>query len=121
MAGESRSQLENKRRVIRRLKLRLAALVRRPIDVRGLEPPAWFAQVVQLGRLAISHRNPHHARTAALVLDLLAQRDGTVGDVAALMGVTTSSVIKFLAQEPELWSAANEIRKRAGTPPLRLR
>lgn len=120
-AGESRSQAENKMRAVRRLKLRLAAEVRRPINPRDFEPPPWFAEVVQLGRLAVSHRNAHYARTAALILDLLDGRRGLVGDVARLLGVSSSSIVKFLADEPELWTAANAIRKAGGQPPLEKR
>lgn len=118
IAGESRSQAENKMRAVRRLRLRLATHLRRPIDTRFFEPPAWFTEVKQLGRLAVSPRNEHYARTAALVLDLLDSRAGSVGDVARLLGVTTSSVAGFLEEEPQLWAAANQIRTDAGHPPL---
>lgn len=121
IAGESRSLAENKARAIRRLKLRMASQIRHPIDSRGFEPPAWFSRVVQLGRLAASHHNEHYARTAALLLDLLESRRGSAADVAALLGVTTSSVIHFLENEPELWNAAQIIRKQAGQPPLQRR
>ena len=121
LAGESRSQSENKARALRRLKLRLAVELRHPIDPRGWEPPPWFPQVVQLGRLALSHHNEHYARTAALLLDLLDARKGAIGDVAKLLGVSTSSVVKFLEAEPQLWSAANTIRKSNGQPPLEKR
>lgn len=121
IAGESRSQAENRMRALRRLKLRLAVEIRYAIDTRSFEPPAWFSQVVQLGRLAVSHRNEHHARTAALILDLLESRKGSIGDVAKLLGVTTSSAVKFLAQEPQLWITANSIRKAVGQPPLEKR
>jgi hypothetical protein len=121
IAGESRSQVENKLRAIRRLKLRLATDIRRPIDPRFFEPPPWFKDVTQLGRLAVSHRNEHYARTAALVLDLFDSRRGNVGDVAKLLGVSTSSVVRFLAEEPQLWAAANAIRQNCGQTPLRAR
>lgn len=121
LAGESRSMGENKARAVRRLKLRLATEIRHPIDPRGWEPPPWFAHVTQVGRLAISHHNEHYARTAALVLDLLDARTGSVGDAAKLLGVSTSSVVKFLEDEPRLWTAANLIRKAAGRPPLEKR
>jgi hypothetical protein len=121
VAGESRSREENKGRAIRRLKLRIAIEIRHAIDPRGWEPPAWFAQVVQLGRLAVSHRNEHYARTAGLVLDLLDARRGSIGDVAKLLGVSTSSVVKFLEDEPQLWTAANALRKLHRQPPLERR
>jgi len=118
LAGESRSLQENKLRAVRRLKLRLAIEIRHPTDSQFFEPPAWFGQVVQSGRLAISHRNEHYARAGALVLDLLDLRAGSVGDAAKLLGVSTSSIVKFLEAEPQLWSAANAIRHLAGRPPL---
>jgi len=121
VAGESRSLGENRLRAVRRLKLRLSIQDRHAIDLRGWEPPPWFAQVVQLGRLAISHRNEHYARTAALILDLLEAGKGSVGDVAKLLGVSTSSVVKFLQQEPQLWTAANLLRKSCGQGPLEKR
>jgi hypothetical protein len=120
-AGESRSLEENKTRAIRRLKLKLAVSIRRMIDPRFFEPPAWFGQVVQVGRLAVSHRNEHYARTAALVLDLLNGQSGSVGDVGKLLGVTTSSIVKFLEAEPQLWAAANAMRQAASRPPLEKR
>lgn len=121
IAGESRSQAENKGRAIRRLRLRLAVQIRYTIDPRGFEPPPWFTEVVQLGRVAVSYRNEHYARTAALVLDLLDSKRGAIGDVAKLLGVSTSSVAKFLGEEPQLWVAANAIRKNASLPPLEKR
>ena len=121
IAGESRSQAENKMRAVRRLKLRLAIDIRRPINPQFFEPPPWFKDVTQLGRLAVSHRNQHYARTAALVLDLLDSRRGNIVEVAKLLGVTTSSVVRFLEEEPQLWGAANEIRRSAGQRPLEKR
>lgn len=118
VAGESRSLQENKLRAIRRLKLRLATDIRYPIELRWFEPPAWIDAVRQLRRLAVSHRNEHYARTASLVLDLLQARNGSVGDVAKLLEVTTTSVVKLLEEEHQLWAAANAIRKNAGHPPL---
>jgi hypothetical protein len=118
IAGESRSQLENKQRAIRRFKLHLATDLRHPIDIRGFEPPPWFKFVIQSGRLAASHHNEHYARAAALILDLLDACRGSVGDVAKLLGVSTSSVVKFLEEEHQLWAAASAIRKAAGQPPL---
>ncbi len=45
LAGESRSQVENKSRALRRLKMRLALEFRRPIDPHAWEPPAWIDQI----------------------------------------------------------------------------
>jgi hypothetical protein len=127
IAAESRSQAENKLRAFRRLRLRLAIELRRPIDARGYEPPDWIEQVRGVPdrktastsrRLQVSHRNLLYPATIGLVLDLLAARGGAVADVAALLGVSTSSVVRLLHDEPAVWGAANQIRKDAGKLPL---
>ena len=121
-AEESRSQLENKTRALRRIKLKLATELRRAIDPRAIfEPPAWFAEVMMLGRLRASHHNAYYARAAALLLDLLESRRGNIGDAAKLLGVTTSSAVRFLETEPQLWAAANHLRKQFGLPGLEKR
>src|SRR5947199_8699198 len=45
IAGESRSQAENKMRALRRLRLRLATDIRRPVDLIHFEPPDWFKEL----------------------------------------------------------------------------
>ena len=131
IAGESRSQTENKARAIRRLKMKLALEFRRPIDPRGWEPPAWIDQIRTRPakdappgagmRLQISHRHPLYFHFVGLVLDLLDAQRGHVANVAGLLGLSTSSVVKFLADDPHLWAKANEIRARSGEAPLKRR
>jgi hypothetical protein len=131
IAGESRSQVENKSRALRRLKMRLALEFRRPIDPHAWEPPAWIDQIrtrpaesalSSTGmRLQISHRHPLYFHLVGLLLDLLDSQRGHVANVAGLLGLSTSSVVKFLGEDPHLWAAANLIRKRAGEKPLSLR
>lgn len=119
VAGETRSQSLNKARAIRRLKLKIATDLRRPVDWRGFEPPPWLLPAVQGGRLVLAHGNGLHPRVAALILDLLESRSGSMADAATLLGVTTSSMVKFLIDEPKLWAAANRIRHAAGLPPVK--
>jgi hypothetical protein len=38
--------------------------------------------------------------------------------VAINLGVSTTAVIRFLENEPAVWTAANAIRARFGLPPL---
>jgi hypothetical protein len=127
IAAESRSQAENKLRAFRRLRLRLAVELRRPIDPRGYEPPDWIDEVRGVPdrkspstarRLQVSYRNPLYPATIGLVLDLLAARAGAIADVASLLGVSTSSLVRLLHEEPSAWGAANRIRKDAAQPPL---
>jgi len=129
IAGESRSQAENKLRAIRRLKMKLALEFRRAIEPRDWEPPPWVDQIRTRPakdappgagmRLQISHRHPLYFHLVGLVLDLLDSRRGHVADVAGLLGLSTSGVIKFLADDPHLWGAANQIRASAGQSPMK--
>jgi hypothetical protein len=131
IAGESRSQSENKMRAVRRLKMRLALEFRRTIDQRGWEPPPWIDQIRTRPskdappgagmRLQISHRHPLYFHFVGLVLDLLDAQRGNVASVAGLLGLSTSSLIKFLASDPHLLTAANHLRAAAGQGPLSTR
>lgn len=131
IAGESRSQSENKMRAVRRLKMRLALEFRRAIDPHGWEPPTWIDQIRTRPakdappgagmRLQISHRHPLYYHFVGLVLDLLDAQRGNIAAVAGLLGLSTSSVVKFLADDPHLLTAANQLRTRAGQPPLNVR
>jgi hypothetical protein len=116
-ADESRSQLENKTRSLRRLRLRLAIELREPISDR-FEPPDWFCSIRHNNRIAASHRHPYYAPAAGLILDLLKAMDGSPADVGIMLGVPTTAVIRFLEEEPQLWTAANRIRAESNLPPL---
>ncbi|HEV7299783.1 MAG TPA: peptide chain release factor-like protein [Tepidisphaeraceae bacterium] len=117
-ATESRSQLENKMRAVRRLRLKLAIELREAIDLLTFEPPDYFLQVRRQTRIEISYRHPLYAAVAGLVLDLLKATGGNPTAVAVNLGVSTTSVVKLLEEEPQLWSAANQIRADMGMPAL---
>ena len=117
-AGESRSLSENKLYALRRLKLKLAAELREPVDLASFEPPDWFLSIRRDTRIEASHRHPLYAAAGGLVLDLLAALGGNPAAVSVNLGVTTTAVIKLLENEPVLWGAANHIRAAAGLQPL---
>ena|SRR5687768_6722780 len=110
IAGESRSQAENKLFAMRRMRLKLATELREPIDLVKFEPPDWFLDVRRDTRIEASHRHPRYAAVGGLILDLLQALHGSPSDVAGMLGVSTTAVIKFLENEPALWTAANRIR-----------
>ena len=117
-AGESRSLVENKTRALRRLRLKLAADLREPVDLAAFEPPDWFLSIRRQNQIEASHRHPLYAAAGGLVLDLLAALAGNPASVAVNLGVSTTAVIKLLEKEPVLWGAANRIRAAAGMTPL---
>jgi hypothetical protein len=117
-AGESRSLSENKLWALRRLRLKLAADLREPVDLAAFQPPDWFLSIRRDNHIEASHRHPLYAAAGGLVLDLLAACHGNPAAVAVNLGVSTTAVIKLLENEPVLWTAANRIRAESGMPAL---
>ena len=115
---ESRSLAENRAHAVRRLRLKLAADVREPVDLLRFEPPDWFLSVRTPTRIAVSPRNPFYAPAAGLVLDLLQALGGNPAAVAVNLGVSTTAVVRLLEDEPLFWTAANRIRAALSMPPL---
>ena len=118
IAGESRSLAENKSRALRRMRLKLSADLREPLDVAGFSPPDWFLEIRRNGRIEASHRHPFYAAAGGLVLDLLHAMAGNPASVAAMLGVSTTTVIRLLEAEAQWWTAANAIRQRLSMSPL---
>lgn len=117
-ATESRSLKENELFALRRLRARLASDFREPIDLQSFDVPDWFVSIRPGTRIDASHRHPLYAATAGLILDLLAALNGNPAAVAANLGISTSSVIKFLESEQLFWAAASRIRSECGLKPL---
>lgn len=115
---EARSTVENHLHAVRRLRLKLAAEVREPVELARFEPPDWFLSVRREQHVEASHRHPLYAAVGGLTLDLLRATAGNPAAVAANLGVTTTTVIKRLEAEPVLWAAATGIRAEFGLPPL---
>ena len=117
IAGESRSQKENKLRAVRRLRLKLAIEMREEV-LPQFEPPDWFLSIRRNSRIEASHHHEFYAPAAGLMLDLLKAMHGSPADVGVMLGVTTTAVVRFLEEEPQLWTAANQIRADLTLPPL---
>ncbi|MBU0641237.1 MAG: peptide chain release factor-like protein [Planctomycetes bacterium] len=115
-ATESRSQHENKARALRRLREMLAISVRLP-------PPdeiAWPNGVQIVGhRLAVGPKNPAINLVIGLVLDVFASHGGRLAETAKQLGVTSSSLQRFLLEHTKAWAEVNRLREAAGLPPLR--
>jgi hypothetical protein len=117
-ATESRSLALNKLHALRRLRIKLAAELREPIDLLTFSPPDWFLQIRRGKQIQVSFREPTYAATGGLMLDLLAALHANPSAVAINLGISTTAVIRFLEGEHALWAAANRIRKEEGLKPL---
>ena len=117
-ATEDRSLRVNKIHALRRLKLRLAADRREPVDLARFEPPDWFLSLRRGDQIEASHRHPQYAAVAGLLLDLLDALAGNPAAVAVNLGLSTTAVVKWLEREPPVRAAANGIRAGFGQRPM---
>jgi len=115
-ASERRSQHENRRRAVKRLRKAIALGVREPLGApsdalrAALDDPAWPR---------VSQKSTAYLVAAAEILDHLEADQGKVSETAGRLGVSTASVAKFLLLDSDLLEAANRIRRRLGHKPLR--
>ncbi|MBI5863196.1 MAG: peptide chain release factor-like protein [Planctomycetes bacterium] len=114
-AGETRSQHENRAQALLRL--------REAIAVRFRIPPPEVIQWPDSVRIGVTgfrvnEHNPGYPETLGIVLDVFAANGGRLADAAAVMGVSSSSLVRFLATHPRVWVAANEIRRHNNLKPL---
>ncbi|MEP0846804.1 MAG: peptide chain release factor-like protein [Phycisphaerae bacterium] len=112
---ERRSQHENKAVALWRLRELIALVARIPLPQQVEWPPELEARD---GRLRVSDRNPRLHHAIALVLDSLATNRGALREAAARLGLTPSSVVRFLGEHPKAWREAQRIRELHGLPPL---
>lgn len=112
-AAERRSQADNHRAAVRRLRVNLALEVRDPCLGETAPTELWQSRTRQQ-RIAV---NPEHADFPALLaeaLDVIAARNGHFRTSAEQLGVTPSQLLKFLKEEPRAWRLVNAWRKRFG-------
>jgi RF-1 domain len=113
-ANERRSQAENKREALRRLRFALALEVRRP--VAPLEPPSplWRSRCSKGGRIAL---NPEHEDVPPLLaeaLDVLEDRDLDPKSASDVLGCSSSQLVKLLKLEPKALAQINRGRLARG-------
>jgi hypothetical protein len=118
-ATERRNQHENRRHALARLRKAIALEVRESVPPgaasagmlrKVLTDPAWPR---------VSQKSEAYLIAAAGVLDFLEAGEAKVSDVAARLGVSTASLVKFLSLDADLWQAANHMRQRLGQKPLK--
>jgi len=120
-AGERRSQAENQRVALRRLRLNLALHVRtaRPEDAPTPEPSELWRSRTGNRQIRV---NPKHADFPALLaeaLDVVTANGHDPAKAAAILGVSTSQFVKFLKLEPTALHQLNDARRQRGQKPLK--
>jgi hypothetical protein len=115
IAEESRSQHENRAKAVRRLRHAIYLQVRDPAD--GV-PAAVTAALTPAGRLDVGRKDPRFWPAAGSALDVFDAHLGRVAEAAAALGISTANLVAFLRIESKVWQRANELRQKAGHPPL---
>ncbi len=112
-ANERRSQSENKREALRRLRLTLAMEVRRPVDPLKPPSPLWQSRCKN-GRISL---NPDHEDVPFLLaeaLDVLESRDLDPKTASDVLGCSSSQLVKLLKIEPKALAKVNQRRVARG-------
>lgn len=117
-ASERRTQGENRRAALFRLRIELALSVRRPVGGEGIRPSVLWQARCRGGRIVV---NPEHEDFPALLAELLDVLQA-VGDepraAADALGCSPSQLIKLLKAEPRAWVQVNVRRRQVGQHPL---
>lgn len=115
-AAERRTQGENRREALFRLRLKLALEVRRPPEPA---PSALWTSRVRGGRVVV---NPEHDDFPALLaeaLDAIEGRDDDFKAAATALGCSATQLVKLLAAESRALARINARRVEMGLHPLR--
>lgn len=125
-ADESRSQHDNRRKALQRLRMKIACQCRRPLDPTAELPPP-LAECIftprgrgagPLKRMAVGRRDQRFWPVAAVLLDLLDTLDGAMSEAAGVLGISTGNLSRLLKSDRHLLAAAQQIRKNHGHKPI---
>ena len=127
---DSRSQHENKRLALKRLRMEIALQIRRPAD-----PEAWEAALPepvaaclprcrpdrpnQPARLDVGRKDGRFWPLAQFLLDMLDACEGQLRKAAESMGITTSNLVAHFKKDRHLFAAASRIRTDHDQKPLK--
>jgi hypothetical protein len=110
-ASERRSQAENREVAIERLRLKLALEHRAPA-VPG--PSARWHARLRGKQLVIAARHEDYAPLVAEAFDQLQAHRFVMAQAAAVLGVTTTQLVRLFKKNAAAWMMLNRLRAAAG-------
>lgn len=116
-AAERRSQFDNHRNAVKRLRMNLALQLRMP-SLADSSPSALWKSRCHEGKIAVSEDHDDFPSMIAEALDVLASRNGHVPGSAEQLACTSSQVLKLLKKEPRALLWLNKERRKHGLPEL---
>lgn len=117
-AGERRSQQENRRVAIRRLRLALAVAARMPVPIGEIGSVLWRSRT-KGGRISCSVRHEDYPSILAEALDVVAASKWDPRKAALRLDTTASQLLKLAKDHPPALRLWNEQRELRGLHPLR--
>jgi hypothetical protein len=115
-ASERRSQAENRRVAIGRLRLGLALGHRCPPDPAG--PSALWKARSTGGRIVVAITHDDYPALVAEALDRLQATGWNLPLATLALGVTPSQLTRLFRRQPAAWTMLARQRAAAGLPPL---
>ena len=118
---QSRSQHENKRLALKRLRKQIATSLRDPVDLA--DPPAGpLSECIHTDkrrpkgplRLDVGRKDHRYWPVVAQLLDRLQAAEGRAGDASDSIGISTSNLIRIFKSDTTALTAAQNIRKQHG-------
>ena len=104
---ERRSQHENKRKALGRLRMALALQLRSAHFTLHESVLEIFSSAVPV---RINARNPLYPQVCAAVLDALFASRGSLSTAAQLLHMSTGQLVKIMSRDGDLLTAANRLR-----------
>jgi hypothetical protein len=116
-AAERRSQFDNHRNAVKRLRLNLALMVR-TASLAQTAPTALWRSRCRDGKIEVSAEHEDFPAMLAEAMDVLLSRNVHVSGTAEQLGCTSSQLLKLLKKEPRALIWLNEERRKRGLPLL---
>ncbi|MGE3109452.1 MAG: peptide chain release factor-like protein [Phycisphaerales bacterium] len=117
-AGERRSQIENKRVALRRLRLALATEVRTGVPI-GLIGSALWRSRASGGKIACSPGHHDYPALLAEVMDVVADAGWDLRKPALRLEVSSSQLLKLIKDHPPALVVLNQERQKRGLHPMK--
>jgi hypothetical protein len=116
-AAERRSQFDNHRNAVKRLRLNLAVAVRIAESAETAPSDLWKSRCHD-GKIAISPEHEDFPPMLAEAMDVLLARNVHLSGCADQLGCTPSQLVKLLKKEPRAFLWLNDERRKRGLPLL---
>ncbi len=110
-AGERRSQMENRRVALFRLRINLALHERGWFDLMQVPSELWNSRCSREGHLSVNPRHHDYPAILAEALDVLFALKLDPAKAAVLLGCSPSQLIKLIKDEPKALALVNQMRQ----------